>query len=478
MLSISKPSASATSVFLVHADKTAQSRLLSEAVASWLAKKDLSQIKVLSTIDKGGKDCIVILYKAKENSSEYEEKEALRTLGNQTFQALKKNQAKEVLIESELQEAESYAFMEGLALSNYSFDKYKVKKDKLIEKIHLAADVLSENLIDTLNHVIETVFYARNIVNEPLSGLNARQISDSAKNFAQKVGIKYKELSLAEMKKLGMGGVLGVNQGSLDDPTFTILEWKPKNHLNKKPLVLVGKGVVYDSGGYSIKTGDGMKDMKCDMGGAAAVFGGIYLAALENVPLHIVSLVPAVENRINEKAIVPGDILTMSDKSTVEVLNTDAEGRLILADALVYARKYAPELVFNFATLTGAAMKTFGYGAAAYMGTANADIKKIASDAAFNSFERIAELPLWEDYEEQLKSNVADIKNIGGPMSGAITAGKFLQHFVQYPWLHFDIAGPAFLNSPSSYRPTGGTGTGIRFLLEFFKSYIEYVKSR
>ena len=224
----------------------------------------------------------------------------------------------------------------------------------------MSQDNFTQEAVNTLNNIVKSVFYGRDIVNEPLSTLKAKEISESAKKVSDEAGIQYKELGIDAIRSLKMGGVLGVNQGSELDPTFTVLEWKPENAINKKPIVLVGKGVVYDTGGYSIKVGDGMMTMKCDMGGAAAVFGSTYLAALEKLPLHIITLVPAVENRINEKAFVPGDVLTISDGTTIEVLNTDAEGRLILADALVYARQFDPEFVFDFATLTGAAMRAIG----------------------------------------------------------------------------------------------------------------------
>lgn len=477
MISISNSPSTQAVILLVKGQHISESKLLEPTIQQALEKKNIDELKIYTTINEAQQDCIVIPYSPSKDGSEYAELEKLRTLGNTAFSKTKELQAKSVSVQSELDEDLSFAFLEGFALSNYSFDKYKSKKSELFADIVIADGILSSERLDTLNHITESVFYARDIVNEPHSGLNAQEISASAENFAQKLGITYKELGKEEITQLGMGGVLGVNQGSKSDPTFTVLEWKPADAINSKPIVLVGKGVVYDSGGYSIKTGDGMKDMKCDMGGAAVVFGGIYLAALEKLPLHIVSLVPAVENMINEHAIVPGDVLTMSDGTTVEVLNTDAEGRLILADALVYAKKYEPEFVFNFATLTGAAMRALGHGATAYMGTANESIKKLVEESAFATHERVAELPLWEDYAEQLKSNVADISNLGGPLGGAITAGKFLQHFVKYPWLHFDIAGPAFLGQASSYRPAGGTGTGVRFLLDFFRKYIEHVKN-
>lgn len=476
MISISTTNSPQISILLVDGNNLSESRFFNKEQIAILSKKTVSDLKVFGSIDEKGNEFIVAPFVRKEKNDQAADLEVVRALGSIAHKLALNAQLKEVTVQSELSSEFSFAFVEGLALSNYKFNKYKSKSSPLIQKISVSENTLTSEQVNSLNNIVKSVFYARDIVNEPLSGLDAKGISESAQKVAGESGISYKELGIEEIRKRKMGGVLGVNKGSQFDPTFTVLEWKPENAVNKQPIVLVGKGVVYDTGGYNVKVGDGMTTMKCDMGGAAAVFGGTYLAALEKLPLHIITLVPAVENRINEKAFVAGDILTISDGTTVEVLNTDAEGRLILADALVYAQQYNPELVFDFATLTGAAMRAIGSGGTAFMGTASEDIKNLAVKAAFRTHERIAELPLWDDFAEQLKSEIADLSNLGGPLAGASTAGKFLEHFTKYPWLHFDIAGPAFLGHASCYRPAGGTGTGIRFLLEFFKSYIAYVK--
>jgi leucyl aminopeptidase len=463
-------------IIVIDAEQLLNNKSLSASVLNNLKTKKVDQLKVFTTINEAGHEMIIAPFSKNATKDDNANLEIIRSLGNAAFKYALEAQLKEISIQSELSDKQTFAFVEGFALSNYKFDKYKSKATPLINQIFVSSENFTQASVNTLNNIIKSVFYARDIVNEPLSTLKAKEISESAKKVSDEVGIHYKELGIDEIRSLKMGGVLGVNQGSELDPTFTVLEYKPQNAINKKPIVLVGKGVVYDTGGYSIKVGDGMMTMKCDMGGAAAVFGSTYLAALEKLPLHIITLVPAVENRINELAIVPGDVLTISDGTTVEVLNTDAEGRLILADALVYAQQFDPEFVFDFATLTGAAMRAIGTGGAAYMGTASEEIKKLAVEAAFSTHERIAELPIWDDYAEQLKSDVADLSNLGGPLAGASTAGKFLQHFTKYPWLHFDIAAPAFLSSASAYRPAGGTGSGVRFMLEFFKSYIAYVQ--
>jgi leucyl aminopeptidase len=210
--------------------------------------------------------------------------------------------------------------------------------------------------------------------------------------------------------------------------------------------------------------------MKCDMAGAAAVGCAMYAIAKAKLNVHVIALVPATDNRPGFNAFAPGDIITMMDGSTVEMLNSDAEGRMILADALHYAKKYKPALVMDLATLTGAAVAAIGTFAMVGMGTADESIKKKIHTAAETVNERIAEFPFWDDYNDLLKSDIADQKNIGGPYAGSITAGKFLQKFTDYPYFHLDIAGPAFLSAKDSYRGKGATGWGVRFLFDFFKN--------
>jgi leucyl aminopeptidase len=214
-----------------------------------------------------------------------------------------------------------------------------------------------------------------------------------------------------------------------------------------------------------------MDYMKCDMGGSAVVGCVMYMVAKMKLDLHIIALVPATDNRPGGDAFAPGDILTMFDGTTVEQMNSDAEGRLILADALAFAKKYKPELVCDFATLTGSAAAAIGNQGIVYMGTANEDIKWQMEASGFASYERLVEFPLWDEYAEWLKSDIADMKSLGQPEAGMITAGKFLQHFTDYPWLHFDIAGSAFAHAPEGYKVKGGTGVGIRLMWNFLKYY-------
>jgi leucyl aminopeptidase len=212
-----------------------------------------------------------------------------------------------------------------------------------------------------------------------------------------------------------------------------------------------------------------MDEMKCDMAGGAAVVGTMYAIAANALPVHVIGLVPATDNRPGMNALCPQDIITMHDGTTVEVLNTDAEGRLILADALSYAKQYKPELVIDLATLTGAAVRAVGSIASAIMGTADQKVMDKLADSGMNTWERTIQFPMWKDYGDEMKSDIADLKNLGSGNAGQITAGKFLEHFTDYPWIHIDIAGPAYINSPSSYRTKGGTGVGVRMLYNFIK---------
>lgn len=363
------------------------------------------------------------------------------------------------------------AYCEGLALGNYQFLKYKSNAKDLknsLQKIKIYSSNASSHDVQQLQALIDAVYVARDLVNEPLSYLTAVQLGKDVSTLGKVCGFEVNVLNKSKIEALKMGGLLAVNKGSIDPPTFIIMEYKPKNAANKKPIVLVGKGVVYDTGGLSLKPSEGMMTMKCDMGGAAAVIGAMAAVSKAELPIWTVALVPSTDNRPDGNAIVPGDVITISDGTTVEVLNTDAEGRLILSDALVYAKKYKPSLVIDLATLTGAASRAIGkYGIVA-MGNAKEDFDslKVSGEAMH---ERLVEFPLWDDYADLLKSDIADIKNIGGAVAGANTAGKFLEHFTDYPWIHLDIAGPAFIDSPDSYRSKGGTGTGVRLLFDFLK---------
>jgi len=367
----------------------------------------------------------------------------------------------------------AYSLAEGMALGNYQFEKYKTEQkiNSLLE-IFIDSKQINKLQYKHLNILTDAVYKCRDLVNEPLSFLNAVSFSEIITQMSKEVNIKVDVFNKSKIESLKMGGLLAVNRGSIDPPTFSVMEWKPKGHKNIHPFVFVGKGVVYDTGGVNIKPGESMLDMKCDMGGAAAVACAIYAIASANLPVYVVGLIPSTDNRPDGNAYVPGDIITMFTGKTVEIMNTDAEGRLILADALGFASKYNPELVIDLATLTGAASRAIGhYGIVAMHENAEIEFENLKL-SGLSVYERLAEFPFWDEYAELIKSDVADIKNLGGSDAGMITAGKFLQEFTDYPFIHLDIAGPVFLNKKDSYRGKAASGVGVRLLFDFIANKI------
>lgn len=401
--------------------------------------------------------------------------EQLRKHGASVCDALNAAKMAAADIYSGLSQADySLALAEGMALGNYQFLRHKPsakKQHNSLSEITIIDSHVKASQIANLKIAIEATCIARNLVNEPVNILNAEGLADAFKALAKQSGFKIDVLNKARIRQLKMGGLLCVNQGSVDAPTFSVMEYKPKNAKNKKPYVLVGKGVVYDTGGLSLKpTGNSMDMMKCDMAGGAAVGATLYAIAKAALDVHVIGLVPATDNRPGFNAFAPGDIITMMDGSTVEMLNSDAEGRMILADALHYAKRYKPELVIDLATLTGAAAAAIGQYGIVSMGTATDEQKTRLALSGLRMHERLVEFPFWDEFGELMKSDIADQKNIGGPVAGAITAGKFLQKFTDYPYMHFDIAGPAFVTGKDSYRGKGGTGYGVRLLFDFFSN--------
>ncbi|WP_430810760.1 MULTISPECIES: leucyl aminopeptidase family protein [unclassified Carboxylicivirga] len=409
----------------------------------------------------------------KDNESNDQGCEALRKDGALIYANCKKDKQQAVCIYDLVgNKSFSLALCEGLALSSYTFDKYKSDKEKDAKRfdIWLASSAINQGELDELRQLTNAVFITRNLVNEPVCTLNVEELSERISELGAIHGFEVEIFNKSKLETLKFGGLLGVNKGSIDPPAFHILEWKPESATNDQPVVLVGKGVVYDTGGINLKTPPGsLDDMKSDMGGAAAVVGTMVAAASNKLPLHIVGLVPATDNRPGGNAIVPGDILTMHNGKTVEVLNTDAEGRLILADALSYSKKYNPQLVIDLATLTGSAVMALGQYATVGMGTADEEVFNTLEKAGNAVYERVVRFPFWEEYGELIKSEIADVKNLGPREAGAITAGKFLSHFVESPWIHLDIAGPAFVKKEDSYRGNGASGVGVRMLYDFLK---------
>ncbi len=415
---------------------------------------------------------IFIVEKGKEISVLNEQ---LRRHGSIVADSVNLNKGKDLYIYNQTkQQSLSLFAAEGIVLGNYQFIKHKPTAEKnknTLQSIIIANSNIKQSQVDELNIVCSATILARDLVNEPVNYLNATDLSNAFKAMGKLSGFKVDVLNRKKIKELKMGGLLAVNAGSVDEPTFSVMEYKPNKPKNKKPYILIGKGVVYDTGGLSLKpTLASMDLMKCDMAGAAAVGCAMYAIAKAKLNIHVIALVPATDNRPGFNAFAPGDIITMMDGSTVEMLNSDAEGRMILADALHYAKRFNPELVIDIATLTGAAMAAIGTFGMVGMGNISNNQKNKLHQSGINVYERIAEFPFWDEYDELMKSDIADQKNIGGALGGSITAGKFLAKFTNFPYYHLDIAGPAFLSSKDSYRGKGGTGYGVRFFFDFFKN--------
>ena len=414
------------------------------------------------------------LIRLKEGIAHYKVREELRRTSYNLRKLIKENNHSELVITSEkTYNGAIEDFAEGLLLSLYSFDKYKTQPGKDDKNYYPKKLLLQGELMDSeikwLVDLTDAVYFTRDLIKEPVNQLNATSLAGEIKKIGDSAGFKVEVLTKSKIEALKMGGLLAVNKGSVDPPVFCILEWHPSNCLNKKPIVLVGKGIVYDTGGLNIKTGEFMAGMNSDMAGAATVTGVLHTIAKTGIPLHIIGLIPSTDNRPGGNAYTQGDIITMFNKMSVEIGNTDAEGRLILADAISYASKYSPELIIDIATLTGSAAMTFGNQAIAVMTNADRKYINLLEECGNDVYERIAELPFWDEYGELLKSDVADLKNVGGREAGAIIAGKFLERFTEFPLIHLDIAGTEMLRKDNYYRLKNGPASGLRLLSTFLK---------
>ena len=445
-----------SSNFVIHLNQEDFSKEINDALI--LSEESFIEVKTLNST------YIYIKYSNEENPKDLEK---LRLTGNSCFLKKEKNQ-KVSIICNDLNN-QSNAFLEGFLLSSYTFNKYTSKKSEptTFEFIGLSADQLNE-ILTTIN----VVFKVKDFVNEPPNKFKSEDFKNAILDYYEHTSIETKVLESDFLTENKYGGILAVNAASNTHPFLVVSEYKHENATNSNPIILVGKGVVYDTGGLSLKpTPNSMDIMKCDMAGAGTVVGILKAVHDNNLPLHIISILPITDNLIGPNAFSPGDVITMANGKTVEVMDTDAEGRLILADALYHAQQYKPELVIDLATLTGSALRAIGKEAAVYMGNASNKIKVQLEKSGIDTFERLVEFPLWDEYFEQLKSPIADLKNLGGPDAGAITAGKFLEQFVDYDWLHLDIAGPSYVTSPYNYRGNGATGTGVRLVYDFLKNY-------
>jgi leucyl aminopeptidase len=368
--------------------------------------------------------------------------------------------------------AAAQAFAEGIALGNYQFLEYKTKAEpSKLERVEVRArgGARVQSALDRGTLVSGAVSWARDIVNQPAAAKSPAAFADAAKRLLRGKGVTVKVLAGPELRAEGLGGIVGVGQGSEQPPRLVKVSYSPPGA--RGSLALVGKGVVFDSGGLSIKTASGMETMKTDMSGAAAVLATMSVLKALGVRAKVTAYVPMVENMPSGTAIRPGDVLKIRNGKTVEVLNTDAEGRLILADALSLAAEDAPDAMIDLATLTGACMVALGDKIAGLMGNREPWVVQVR-EAADRAGESVWPLPLPQEYRKQIDSEIADVKNIGSSYGGALTAGLFLEEFVgDVTWAHLDIAGPARASSDDGELVKGGTGFGVRTLVELASTF-------
>jgi leucyl aminopeptidase len=378
----------------------------------------------------------------------------------------------------DMTEAQAAALLaSGAALRVYSFDQYKSKKPEKTVKLesiafHCALPEKAKAAFAPLEAVREGVHMARDLVNEPANILYPAEFANRAKALA-KAGVKIDILTPKEMKKLGMGALLGVAQGSPFAARLVVMRWDGGKK-GQQPVAFIGKGVTFDTGGISIKPAAGMEDMKGDMGGAACVTGLMLALAKRKAKANVIGAIGIVENAVDGNAQRPGDVVKSMSGQTIAVLNTDAEGRLVLADVLWYVQdKYKPKFMVNLATLTGAIMVALGKEHAGLFSN-NDELSKRISDAGYATGEKVWRMPMSPAYDKLIDSDIADMKNIGGRFGGSITAAQFLQRFVnKVPWAHLDIAGTAMDAEKSAINQSWGSGWGVRLLNKLVADHYE-----
>lgn len=367
------------------------------------------------------------------------------------------------------------ATVEGVLLGLYQFQVFKTDRQTLPKEVRdcTLVDPDEKKIVDIQMGALrgkligEAVGYVRDLCNTPSNIVTPSRLAEEAKQIGSEYNMRVEVLERSDVERLGMGAFLAVAKGTVEPPKFIVLEYEGAKRKGR-PVVLVGKSVTFDSGGISLKPADNMEQMKYDMSGGAIVLGVMKVAAQLKLPINIVGLLPATDNMPSGAAIHPGDVVTTLSGKTVEIINTDAEGRLCLADALAYALRFKPVAVIDLATLTGACVVALGHHAVGLMGNDPKLLSEIQK-AGEETGERVWQLPLWEDYFNQIKSDVADLKNTGGRAGGTITAALFLKQFVgETPWVHLDIAGTSWNSEgPRPYIPKGSTGVALRLLTQY-----------
>jgi len=444
------------------------------------AKKQKEEVSSLDISDK--KKCFIIKVNDKYNNNYFEE------IGGSFFTCIKKYQtikSVDIYADSLSEEKNKLSkifseFIFGFNLKSYVFNKYKTLNKEKINKI-VDCKIISSNKTSIednykyYNAIKEGVFLARDLVSEPPNVLNPKSYMEEIKKLS-KFGLKIKAYNEKELKNLGLNALLGVGLGSANETYLVTIEWNGNKKTKAKPLAFVGKGVCFDTGGISLKPARFMEEMKYDMAGSAAVVGLLKSFALRKAKINAVGVVGLVENMPGSKAQRPGDIVKSYSGKTIEVLNTDAEGRLVLADALSFTeKKYKPKFIIDLATLTGAIIISLGEEYAGLFSN-NDELSKNIFESSKKVNEKVWRLPLHKNYDKLMDSSIADVQNInyiGG--AGSITAAQFLQRFIinKTPWAHLDIAGMAFSKKAANLNPSGATGFGVRLLNNLIKEYYE-----
>jgi leucyl aminopeptidase len=441
-------------------------RGLSNALSGNIIEGKVGEVKIVV----GKKGSIAIVYGLGEKSKV--DSEILRKAGGAISKTCIKNKIESFSFLLPIDIKDKYmhqSVIEGLVLGSYQFNELKTTEKNNFKIKSATIYGLSKNIVNKGNKIAQGVCFARDLDNRPGNIATPSHLADNAKEIGKKSDIKVTIFDRDKFTKMGMGALAGVASGTEVPPKFIIMEYMG-GAKKQKPKILVGKGLTFDSGGISIKPSSKMDEMKYDMCGSGVVLGVMKIIQTLKPKINIIGVIPSTENMSGDKAYRPGDVLTAYNGKTIEVLNTDAEGRLILADALSYVSKhYNPEYILDFATLTGAVVVALGHVATGIMGTDKKLINKI-KDSALTTNEKVWEFPLWDEYLDQVKSNIADVKNVGAPMqAGTIAGGAFLKSFVkdEIPWCHFDIAGTAWGDKSLSYQNKGtATGEVIRLVVD------------
>lgn len=465
------------SLVFLYGDESAERNLpLSKREIDVVKTKRNEKKNFVVSFDRLPEKIYFVSFNSESVASEVQEE--LRRQAVEVLKMMEKDGVKTVALNGEgtLPE-EMAAFVEGLTLADYSFDRFRSDDRFHIEKLIINSVFFSEEELAAQQRLWNRIFWCREWVNLPVADLNAARFAEELQSVAENFkDVKCTVMDRRKVESLRMGGLLAVNKGSVDEPRFVVLEYngiaRNKDKATERPICLVGKGIMYDTGGLNIKPDDYMQEMKSDMAGAATMASVLFAAADNALPVHVVALLPLTDNRPGFNAYAADDILTMYDGTTVEVVNTDAEGRLILADAIAYAVKnYNPRVIIDAATLTGAAVRaisTFGIAAMQQNASGDLEMLKIVGNEVY---ERLVEFPMWKEYDELIKSDFADLRNCGTtPQAGTITAGKFLAHFAkEVPYVHLDIAGVAYFSKAQHYFRPGASGYGVRLLYAYLQ---------